>query len=138
MGEGRAREASAPLRVLVVDDAADLRALLRATLELDGGFEVVGEAADGDEAIEVAGRVQPHVVVLDLVMPGADGLPAIPQLRQVAPDARIVVLSGFEAADHDAEARRLGADLYLEKGRAVIELATVLTEVVSGPPIAPG
>ena len=103
-------------RVLLVDDVADLRFLLRVVLEADGSFEVVGEAGDGETALELAQRTSPDVVVLDLSMPNMDGLEALPRLREAAPEAKIVVLSAFERGKVSSSAADLGADAYFEKG----------------------
>ena len=82
----------------------------------DHGLRVAGEAADGDEAIVEAIALQPDVILLDLAMPKRSGLEALPELRRVAPDARIVVLSGFESANVAEEVLALGAASYVEKG----------------------
>ena len=102
--------------VLVCDDNAAFRELLGVILGTALGMRVVGEAADGNEAVVEATRLQPDVILLDLVMPNRSGLEALPELRRVAPSARIVVLSGFAAATVGDEVRALGARSYLEKG----------------------
>ena len=102
-------------RVVVADDDADIRAMLLAMLELDG-YEVVGEASDGDEAIEVVAAALPDLVILDLHMPRMSGLDALPQLTEVAPDSTIVVLSAFVADSVAEEVLRRGAVTYVEKG----------------------
>jgi len=89
--------------VLVCDDAADMRALLRDALDADPGLEVVGEAADGAAALRMAEALQPDVVLLDLAMPGPGAGVVVAGVRRAAPDAAIVVLSGFGL-------ERLGAD----------------------------
>lgn len=119
-----------PARILLADDTPDIRALLRIVLSQHEEFEVVAEAADGQEAVAMAQRHTPDLVVLDLAMPVMDGLQAIPEVRAAVPDCKIVVLSGFNAAQMANEAVSLGADLYLEKGtspsRLVAELRRVL------------
>jgi signal transduction histidine kinase len=102
--------------VLLVDDVADLRFLLRVVLETDGSFEVIGEAGDGQTAMDLCERTRPDVIILDLSMPTMDGLEALPELRKLAPDATIVVLSGFDKGRIGTSAASLGADGYFEKG----------------------
>ena len=105
----------APIRVLVCDDVASFRALMRYTLQEDPEIEVVGEAADGMAAIAAAERLQPDVVLLDLTMPILDGIDAIPSLLQRAPGTRVVALSGWGADRMGEAAREQGAGAYLEK-----------------------
>jgi DNA-binding NarL/FixJ family response regulator len=109
--------------VVLADDTRDIRLLLSLALELAGGFEVVGEAGDGSEAIAQATALQPDVVLLDLAMPVLDGLQAIPLIRDGAPASLIVVLSGFGADAMGEEAVRLGAATYVQKGVNPTELA---------------
>lgn len=117
---------SAPMRVIIADDSSDIRRMLRLSLDLEGDFEVVGEAEDGEEAVNLAARERPDAIVLDLAMPVMDGLQAIGHIRERSPLTRIVVLSGFNASQMAAEARTLGADAYLEKGTAFSDVATLL------------
>ena len=105
----------APIRVLVCDDVAAFRALMRYTLQEDPEIEVVGEAADGMAAIAAAERLQPDVVLLDLTMPILDGIDAIPSLLRCAPGARVVALSGWGADRMGKAAREQGAVAYVEK-----------------------
>jgi signal transduction histidine kinase len=134
----------ARIRVVIADDIDDIRALMRDLLERDG-FEVVGEAADGAEAIEVAVRTQPDLLLLDLAMPTLDGLEALPRIRLDAPETKVVVVSGFQADQLGEEARSGGAHAYIEKGTSPAELIAALREVIGGgrpstpepPPAAP-
>ena len=105
----------ATIRVLVCDDVAAFRALMRYTLQEDPGIEVVGEAADGMAAIAAAERLQPDVVLLDLTMPILDGIDAIPALLERAPGTRVVALSGWGAERMGDAAREQGAVAYVEK-----------------------
>jgi diguanylate cyclase (GGDEF)-like protein len=116
-------------RVVIADDTADVRALLRYTLELDGRFEVVGQAADGLEAIAMVTTEKPDAVVLDLAMPVMDGLQAIAGILEASPATKIVVLSGFEAGHMATDALARGAHVYLEKGATFSEMTTVLAEL---------
>jgi DNA-binding NarL/FixJ family response regulator len=102
--------------VLICDDNFAMRVLLGVIVDTAHGLRVAGEAADGDEAILEATRLQPDVILLDLAMPNRSGLEALPDLRRVAPDAQIVVLSGFAAATVAEEVLALGARTYLQKG----------------------
>jgi two-component system, chemotaxis family, chemotaxis protein CheY len=123
---------SAARRVLLVDDSEDLRLLLRLTLASWGGYEVVGEAGDGELAVRLAEDQQPDLVMLDLAMPRMDGLQALPLIRAAAHDARVIVLSGFDQGQMAAKATAAGADGYIEKGVPMEELARVVDEVLAG------
>ncbi len=118
-----------PCRVLVADDATDLRDLLCLLLDLEDDFVVVGQASDGEEAIRLSAQQQPDLVVLDLAMPVMDGLQALPRVRQVAPDSKVVIFSGFETGTLARQARAGGADGYIEKGTGVIDLVARLREI---------
>ncbi len=128
----------APIRVLVVDDASALRLVVRQALERTDGFEVVGEAGDGAEAVRAAAELEPDIVLLDLDMPNVSGLDALPQLRAVAPMAKVVILSGFTRDAMEDRARSAGAVGFLEKGihsrQLIDELVAVagLLETVEG------
>jgi len=107
-----------PIRVLLADDTPEIRRLLRVNLELDGRFDIVGEAADGAEAVKLVSSLHPDVVVLDLAMPVMDGLQAAAAIRRSSPASKILVLSGFDHSRMEARAREQGAHGYLEKGTA--------------------
>jgi DNA-binding NarL/FixJ family response regulator len=124
------RRMSTPIRVVLADDTAEIRMLLRLTLEPDGRFEIVGEASDGLEAIEVVAEAHPDAVILDLAMPVMDGLEAIPKLKECCPKTKIVVLSGFQTSTMSNDAMAAGAHAYVEKGAAFKEIATTLVNVV--------
>ena len=125
------------IRVVLADDTPDVRMLLRSTLQLDGRFEVVGEAGDGHAVIQLAGDTRPDAVVLDLSMPALHGLDTIPHLRSTAPEAHIVVLSAFDSAHMAEEALARGAAAYLEKASAFAELGDVLAGLCSPAAAAP-
>jgi CheY-like chemotaxis protein len=88
-----------PVRVLLVDDADDIRRLVRTALRFHGGFEVVGEAANGEEAVTLAEQLQPDVVVLDLGLPDIAGEEVLTRIRASSPTTKVVVFSGIEASD---------------------------------------
>lgn len=102
--------------MLICDDNDAMRSLLGAVVGASLGMRVVGEAADGNDAVVQATRLQPNVILLDLAMPIRSGLEALPELRKVAPDARIIVFSGFAGSIAADEVIALGAADYLEKG----------------------
>lgn len=102
--------------ILICDDNEGVREMLRAVVELRPSFRCLGEAGDGNEAVAAAARLQPDVILLDLAMPHRTGLDALPELRRVAPEASIIVFSGFSTAIAAEEAIGLGAVLYLTKG----------------------
>ncbi len=119
------------IRVLVADDVDDYRMLLRMQLELDGRFEVVGEAANGLEAVEMVGAERPDVIVLDVAMPEMDGLAAAKEIRAATPDTRIVIVSGFGRDVGEARALAGGADLYVEKGGPTSNLLEAMVNLVN-------
>lgn len=114
------------IRVLLVDDDPDVSGLFQVMLDQDERFSVVGQAQDGEEALRLADLSQPDVVVLDLYMPGMDGLRALPRLRARLPEARIVVVSAFPDPYTLLEAVERGADGYIDKSRAWCELIPAL------------
>lgn len=129
----RASEPSAPVgqqRVLLVDDSSDIRLLLRRMLKHASSFDVVGEAGDGREAIVLASSLRPDFVVLDLAMPVMDGLEALPHIRRALPDAKIVVLSGFDEAKTEKAALEAGADAYVEKGGELSRFVATLEQFI--------
>lgn len=113
-------------RIVLIDDAEDLRGLVRRLLDRDGRFEVVGEAGDGLTGIEVVEGTGPDAVVLDLAMPVMDGLQALPKIREAAPNAKIVILTGFDEASLSGDDVYVNADGFVEKGVAFERLCDVL------------
>jgi DNA-binding NarL/FixJ family response regulator len=118
--------------VLVVDDHAVVREGLRAFLELQEGIEVVGEAADGEEALAEADRLRPDVVLMDLVMPRLDGVSALRALRERLPETRVIVLTSFLDDDKLMPALRAGAAGYLLKNAPPQELARAVRVAHAG------
>ena len=122
------------IRVLLCDDAAAFRALMRYALEEEPDFVIVGEAADGRAGLAAVAALRPDVVLLDLSMPLLDGLDAIAAMQDRSPDTRVIALSGFPASQMADAARERGAQAYLEKGT---DMAT-LRDAVRAVAVAPG
>ncbi len=118
-------------RVVIIDDTADLRDLLKIALTR-GGFHVVGEAGDGQQGIEMVRLHRPDVVILDLAMPVMDGIEALPQIRRLTPQGKIVVLSGFGAQHMSERAVSAGADGYVQKGAPLNTILDYVREVCEG------
>lgn len=121
----------AAIGVLICDDNEAMRALLRVVVELRPTLRVVGEAADGHDAIREATRLQPDVILLDLAMPRRTGLEVLPEIRQKAPEAKIIVFSGFSTASVAEGAIDLGAIRYLTKGADPEVINDAIEEVVA-------
>jgi NarL family two-component system response regulator LiaR len=120
------------IRVLLVDDHAVVREGLRNFLALQDGLEIVGEAGDGNEAIEQAQRLEPDVILMDLVMPGLDGVGAMRQLRVRSPASRVIVLTSFLEDERVLPAIQAGAAGYLLKNVAPAELARAIRAAHAG------
>src|SRR5437773_4603829 len=118
-------------RILLVDDHPLTRSAL-AGLLVQHGFDVVGEASDGEEAIDSAERLRPDIVLLDLSMPGVDGLTALPRLREAAPDCEVVVLTASSTEENLLSAIRAGAAGYLLKTEPPERIAAFLDGVANG------
>ena len=118
-------------RIIVADDHPLTRDALASLLGRNG-FDVVGEAADGAEAIELASSTQPDLVLLDLSMPGMDGLTALPRLRAAAPDCEVVVLTASGTEDNLLAAIRAGAAGYLLKSEPPERIVGFLRGVAGG------
>jgi NarL family two-component system response regulator LiaR len=120
------------IRVLIVDDHAVVREGLRTFLELQDGIAVAGEAADGNQAIALAERLRPDVVLMDLVMPKTDGVAAMRVLRERVPKTRVIVLTSFLDDDKLLPAVRAGAAGYLLKHAQPQELARAVRAAHAG------
>ena len=116
---------SSDIRVLVADDTPEIRLLVQLTLTHAGGFEVVGEAGDGRQALTAIEELGPDAVVLDLAMPVMDGLQVIAEVRERSLPVKILVVSGFDGTLVD-QALALGADDYIRKGGNPMEIAEAL------------
>jgi DNA-binding NarL/FixJ family response regulator len=114
-------------RVLIVDDSPQVRQELRTLLPLAGDIEIVGEAADGWEAIRLARMLQPEVVLMDLEMPLLDGYEATPQIKAVCPACRVVALTVYGDPASQSRAAQAGVDLFLIKGVSVESLVQAIS-----------
>src|SRR5262245_3053627 len=132
MGIVRPRVGATGTTIVLADDHHVVRQGLRAVLEREPDFTIVGEAARGDEAIALVERSRPHVLVLDLVMPGRHGLEVTRELAARAPETRIVVLSMHANEAYVLETLRNGASAYVLKDATSAELVRAIREVVGG------
>ncbi|MEA2433729.1 MAG: hypothetical protein QOG54_1186 [Actinomycetota bacterium] len=108
------------IRVALADDADEMRFLVRIVLETDGRFEVVGDAADGIEAMELLERESPDALILDMAMPNMDGLEVLAEMKVRGLHPKVLAFSGFNGGVEEA-ATQLGADVYLRKGASTIK-----------------
>ncbi len=120
------------IRILIADDHAVVREGLRALIAAEAGMELVGEAADGAEAVEKVRVLKPDVILLDLVMPRCTGLEAIKQIKADNPQARILVLTSFDDDDKVLTAIKSGALGYLLKDSAPQQLLQAIRDVYHG------
>ena len=132
---------SKPIRVLVADDHMIVRTGIRHVVESEPDFEVVGEAASGSEALSLASRLRPDVVVLDISMPDQSGLEVAASLRSTAGPPRVLILSMHDNPEYVLESVRAGAHGYLLKDTAGTELRNAIRAVCRGesyfsPPVA--
>jgi NarL family two-component system response regulator LiaR len=122
------------IRVLIVDDHAIVRKGIRALLSESGGFEIVAEVGDGQEAVLCAEETQPDVILMDLLMPGMDGIEATRRITGLQPGARILVLTSFAADNKVFPAIKAGALGYLLKDSSPEELLRAIRQVHRGEP----
>ncbi len=123
----------APIRVLIVDDHDMVRIGLVVFLEAFEDLELVGEAADGSEALRLCAETQPSVVLMDLLMPEMDGIAATRAIRQKYPQIQVIALTSFNDQDLVQCALQAGAADYLLKNTAIDEMANAIRLVYSNP-----
>jgi NarL family two-component system response regulator LiaR len=127
-----AKKSADRVRVMIVDDHAVVREGLKKYLGLLNEFEIAGEAATGAEAVELAGKLRPQVILMDLVMPVMDGIEATRQLHEKMPDIKVIVLTSFTDDDKLFPALRAGAVAYLLKDVGPAELAETIRAAARG------
>ena len=120
------------IRVLVVDDESVVREGVVAILSYQSDLDVVAEAENGLQALEAARKTKPDVILLDMVMPKQDGLATIPKLREIVPEARILVLTSFAEADRVYQTIKAGALGYLLKDSTRVQLLQAIRDVAKG------
>jgi len=121
----------APFRILVAEDEESFLDVIALLLEQDERFVVAGRARNGRDAVELAERVSPDAVVIDIEMPVLDGVEATRLLRATAPELAIVAVSGHDYEERVLEIRRAGADDYVRKARLAEELPRALVALLS-------
>ncbi len=124
--------ASVRIRVMIVDDHAVVRSGLSAFLSVTPDFELVGEAEGGDEAVVRCGLLQPDVVLMDLMMPGTNGVMATQQIREKYPDIQVIALTSFQEDTLVHDALQAGAIGYMMKNVSVRELAAAIRSAHAG------
>ncbi len=117
-----------PVRMLLVDDSASVRHELAHLLDLSGMVHIIGEAADGLEAVRLAADLSPEVVLMDLEMPGLDGFDTTRQIKAGQPAPRVVILSAHGKPEDQERARAAGADGFVVKGASYQTLLTAILE----------
>jgi DNA-binding NarL/FixJ family response regulator len=126
-------DAAARVGLLIVDDDASMRDLLRLTFELHPEFEVLGEAANGADAVAAAQQHQPDAMILDVMMPGTDGLEALPRILEASPDTKIIVFSAYATVPIVQQALEAGASLVLEKTVPQRDVVAAVLDLVPNP-----
>ena len=131
------QDISRTIRILIADDHADIRRIVRSTLEQQAHFQVCGEAHDGGEAVKKAQRLKPDVVILNICMPVLNGFEAAREIRTTLPETAIIILSSQADKRYIEEAKRVGARAYIVKDKAgeafikAIEAAVIGGDFVS-------
>ena len=120
------------VRVLIVDDQVPFREASRMVVEMTDGFEVAGEAANGEEAVELAERVEPDLVLMDVQMPGIDGLEATRRIMGLAEPPRVLVMSTHESGSYEEPALAAGAIGFLPKSSFSMDALEAVWAEASG------
>lgn len=106
---------TATVRVLIVDDQEPFRSAARLVVSLTDGFEVTGEAATGESAVTIAKELSPDLILMDINLPGIDGLEATRQIVQAQPSAKVIVMSTYEPDEYEQRAIEAGAGAFMSK-----------------------
>ncbi len=129
---GTVAPAVRPTRILIADDHAIVREGIRMILTAQGDFTVAGEARDGEEAVQLARELRPDVVVMDISMPKLNGIDATRQIRQIAPDAQVLILTMHEDESYVLQLLQLGATGYVLKQAAATDLVGAIRAAARG------
>jgi DNA-binding NarL/FixJ family response regulator len=116
-------------RVVVCDDQPGYRNIVSTVLDLEPGLVVVGEAANGQEAVDLVGELRPDVLVLDIAMPVLDGLEALPLIHAASPETKVVMLTGVASDTFRNRAHEGGAALFIEKGTNIQDVVEAVAGV---------
>jgi DNA-binding NarL/FixJ family response regulator len=129
MRKRTAKPKQKPLRVLIADDHRLFAEALEAILTTDGRIEVVGQASDGEQAVELARKLDPDLVLMDVSMPVLDGFEATREIRSASDDVRVLMLTGSNSRADVDRSRAAGASGYVTKDRIASELVATIVEV---------
>jgi two-component system nitrate/nitrite response regulator NarL len=122
-------DGSQPIKVVIADDHGLFAEALEAILTVDGRVQVVGRAADGAKAVELVERVQPDVVLMDISMPVLDGFEATRRIRELVPEASVLILTGSNSRFDVDRSREAGAAAYVTKDRIAAELVEAILDL---------
>ena len=126
-----------PIRILLVDDDQAFRTVLRRLLEKERGFNVVGEAGDGLEALEQIRVLSPDIILMDLAMPRLNGLEATRRIKTERPGSTVVILTQHQEPAYQRAAAQSGADAFLPKTTRLADLLTTIRQLTAGGPDEP-
>ncbi|MDZ4338701.1 MAG: response regulator transcription factor [candidate division NC10 bacterium] len=126
-----------PIRILLVDDDQAFRTVLRRLLEKERGFNVVGEAGDGLEALEQIRVLSPDIILMDLAMPRLNGLEATRTIKTERPGSTVVILTQHQEPAYQRAAAQSGADAFLPKTTRLADLLTTIRQLTAGGPDEP-
>jgi DNA-binding NarL/FixJ family response regulator len=135
--DGRRGKSLEPVRVLIADDSDAVRGGLRSLLSSRSGMHIVGEARDGDEALELCGSLRPQVVIMDVGMPVMDGLAASRAILGRWPGTRVLLFTLLDSHEQMQRAHEVGVSGYVLKGASRRELLAAIRRALSAPPAAP-